>query len=335
MSARLLTIVIPTRNRLDYLERCLQSVFRDQDLIPNVFVSDNSTQQTSGMDLLRRTYSFSYVRQSGQLSMVDHHNACFKLPQTPWALLLHDDDELYPQALDKLERFLGICGNAGVVIGGFQRIDGDSGVQGGWKPDSAETLRGEAAVLRLGLDFKAHPPGTVYRVAAFREAGGFPDAFGASADYPLVLRLAYTYGVAFFPEMLGRYRIGQQQSTSFDLKGAERTLDETIRMSDLARGIGVSAGVADQLVDYNTWWIFRIIAGQWFSSHPFFVSRLFGKCIASTPSTGPWKSRVREEYPLLFLRPRWLSVLLYITAMTVLPRAVRQRLGHYARALFA
>ncbi len=335
MIKRLLTIVIPTRNRFDLLELCLQSVFQRQHDLPKVFVSDNSTQQLRQMEELRRHYPFSYVRQSGTLSMVEHHNACLRLPETPWALLLHDDDELYPDALSKLGNFLEKPVDVGVVVGGFQRIDAHSAVQRGWTPQAMEILRGEQGVLRLGLDFKAHPPSTVYRVAAFREAGGFPDALGSSGDYPLILRLTHAYGVAFFPEVLGRYRVGQHQSTSFNLNGAERTLDETIRMSNLARAIGVSSSVADQLADYNTWWIFRIIAGNWFSSHPFFVSRLFRKCLLSTPSIGYWKSRVKQEYPVLFFRPRWLSILFYKTAKTILPRAMRRRLGHYTRALLA
>ena len=303
--------------------------------MPEVIVSDNSTRDMPAMEVLRSRYPFSYIRQSGRLSMFEHHNACLRLPSTPWALLLHDDDELCPQIIGKLDAFISGCGKVGLVIGGFQHIDEDSIVHGVWVPEKIETLRGEAGVLRLGLDYRVAPPGTIYNVAAFWQLGGFADALGASADYPLVLRITHRRGATLFPEVIGRYRIGKHQATDFTLAGAERTLDETIRMSNLTRTIGVSSRVSDQLVDYNTWWIFRIIAGSWFSSHPFFVSRLFGKCLRSTPPAGYWKTRVKQEYPLLFFQPRWLAIFFYKAARALLPASIKRRLGNYARAWLA
>ena len=325
--SELLTIVIPTRDRADLLEMCLRSVFEKQTVRPRVIVSDNSTNEIAKMSHLRSRYSFEYVRRSGRLSMTDHHNSCLSLARTRWALLLHDDDELYPYTLEKFDMFLVNCANVGLVVGGFQRIDELSIGRAVWLPQTAETLTGEDALLHIGLNFQAHPPSTVYNVAAFARVGGFPDALGAAADYPLILRLAYSYGVAFFPDVLGRYRVGPQQGTDFSLRGAERTLDCTIRMSNLTRGIGCSEAITEQLIDYNTWWIFRIIASNLFSSHPFFVGRLLRKCMLVTPMNGHWKSRVKQEYPMLFFRPWWLSLLVYQLTRIFLPAGLRRRLG--------
>jgi glycosyltransferase involved in cell wall biosynthesis len=332
MTSQFLTIVIPARNRPDFLELCLRSVFERQETRVKVIVSDNSTSELPTIVRLRNKYPFCYVRQSGKLTMVEHHNACLRLASTRWALLLHDDDELYPQSLSKIDAFLETAPEVGLIIGGFERIDECSSVQSVWAAQTVEELRGEAGVLRLGLDFRATPPATIYHVSSFRQIGGFPNALGASADYPLILRLINERGAILFPEVIGRYRIGNQQATDFTLTGAERTLDETILMSNLTRSIGVSAAVSYQLVDYNIWWIFRIIAGSWFSSHPFFVSRLFRKCLRSTPGTGYWKARVREEYPLLFFQPPWLAIFCYKAGRLLLPPSIRQRLGNYARA---
>jgi SAM-dependent methyltransferase len=324
--SELLTIVIPTRNRTDLLELCLQSVFDRQPNIPKVIVSDNSTFDVPAMETLRTQYNFSYVRQSGKLSMTDHHNACLKLASTPWALLLHDDDELCPNILGRLESFLTQCDGAGVVVGGIQYIDQQGIARGFWVPETNGILKGEEGVLRLGLDFKTSPPGWVWNVKAFHQAGGFPDAHGVAADYPLILQVAYSHGVALFSEIVGRYRIGEQQTTDYSSpKEAEATLDCSIKMAQLTRTIGVSSTVADQLVDYMTWWIFRIVAGRSLEAHPFFVSRLCRKCMLVTPPDGPWRNRVRGEYPYLFWRPQWLAMLLF-KARVLLPRPVRQRL---------
>ena len=348
MISELLTVVIPTRNRPDFLELCLRSVFECQDVVPNVIVSDNSTSDLDAVQSLRKRYGFSYIRQSGKLTMTEHHNACLNMPRTPWAMLLHDDDELYPNALSKLQSFLRECNGAGLVIGGTQHIDAQGVARGGWIPEINGHIKGEDGVLLLGLDFRTAPPACIWNVEAFREAGGFPDANGASADYTLVLRLTYSYGVTFLPAVIGRYRVGPQQATDYSTpERAEAILDLSIKMAQLTRTIGVSAGAADQLVDYMTWWIFRIIAGSLLDAHPFFVSRLCRKCALVTPPEGLWKNRVRREYPFLFWRPRWLAMLLYkvrswvpkplkhrlrdrlpdlLGSMTALPRALLDRL---------
>jgi SAM-dependent methyltransferase len=331
-----LTIVIPTRNRVDLLDLCLRSVFDRQTAIPRVFVSDNSTSDLPEIDSLRKKYGFTYIRQSGKLSMREHHNACLRLPSTPWALLLHDDDELCPDVLDKLEPFLANCNGAGLVVGGFQRIDETGTAHATWVPETHETVKGEDGVLRVGLEFRAFAPNCIWNVAAFQKVGGFPDALGAGADYTLVLRLAYSYGITFLPEVVGRLRVGPQQATDYSNPNrAEATLDISIKMAQLTRTIGVSDRLADQLVDYMVWWIFRIIAATLLESHPFFVSRLCRKCALVSPPDGQWKNRVRDEYPLLFWRPQWLAMLVYKIAMTFVPAPVRARVRHFVPAAFS
>src|SRR5262245_5386259 len=117
MSSDLISVVIPARDRPDYLERALLSIFERQAEIPQVVVSDNSTRDFPEMERLRRRYPFSYVRQTGNLTMFEHHSACMKLSATPWAFLLHDDDELYPGAVDTLTPLLADAGGLGAIVG--------------------------------------------------------------------------------------------------------------------------------------------------------------------------------------------------------------------------
>jgi glycosyltransferase involved in cell wall biosynthesis len=323
--SELLTIVIPTRNRADFLELCLKSIFERQTKIPKVVVSDNSAFDVPAIDVLRAKYNFAYVRQSGKLSMTDHHNACLELVSTPWALLLHDDDELCPDILSRLESFLSECKGAGMVVGGIEYIDQKGNVRGVWAPQRTRVLRGEAAVLVLGLDFRTSPPGWIWNVEAFRQAGGFPDSDGVAADYPLVLKIAYSPGVSLFSQVIGRYRIGEQQTTNYsNPKEAEATLACSIKMAQLTRKIGISAAISDQLMDYMTWWIFRIVAGNLLNIHPVFVYRMCRKCELVTLPKGLWKSRVQTEYPVLFWRPPWLAVLV-LKARLWVPSPVRRR----------
>jgi hypothetical protein len=212
-----------------------------------------------------------------------------------------------------------------MVVGGIEYIDQKGNVRGVWAPQRTRVLRGEAAVLVLGLDFRTSPPGWIWNVEAFRQAGGFPDSDGVAADYPLVLKIAYSPGVALFSQVIGRYRIGEQQTTNYsNPKEAEATLACSIKMAQLTRKIGISAAISDQLMDYMTWWIFRIVAGNLLNIHPVFVYRMCRKCELVTLPKGLWKSRVQTEYPVLFWRPPWLAVLV-LKARLWVPSPVRRR----------
>jgi hypothetical protein len=299
-------------------------------MIPTVIVSDNSTANLPGIARLRAKYPISYVRQSGQMRMVDHHNACLKLVSTPWALFLHDDDELYPNVLGKLDSFLAGCGDVGVVVGGTEYIDQDGVTRGVWTPEGHATLKGEDGVLRLGLDCRAFPPSCVWKLGVFHEVGGFPDADGVGADYTLVLRLCYQYGATLLPAIIGRSRAGPQQATDYSTpERAEATLDLSIKMAQMTRSIGFSTKIEDQLVDYMTWWIFRLVTVSMLESHPFFVFRLCRKCVRVTPSDGAWQRRIRSEYPYLFWRPQWVAMLLF-KANPWMPRLIKKTLRAFA-----
>ena len=149
-----ITIVIPTRDRPDWLALCLRSTFEHQTTTVPVIVSDNSASQHSAIAALKRKYDFTYVRQSGMISMTAHLNACFSLVSTPWMILLHDDDELCPDALVKIGAFLARAGDVGIVVGGFQYIDPHGKTRGEVIPEFG-IFRGEEGLLSIGLRFHA------------------------------------------------------------------------------------------------------------------------------------------------------------------------------------
>jgi SAM-dependent methyltransferase len=259
--------------------------------------------------------------------MTEHHNACLRLAKTPWVFLLHDDDELYPYSLDKVQLFLSRRPHVGIVVAGIQRIDKDGKSLGIWIPKIAGTFSGDDGLLRLGLDFTACPPGWIWSVDACREVGGFLDVTGLSADYTLALRLAYSYGVAFLPELVGRYRVGHVQTTDYSTpEKAEALLDRAVQFAALLRDNPCPIDLADKVVDYMTWFMFSFIAPRWLESNPAFVIRLFRKCMRLSPQNGPWKNHARREYPFLFWRPYWLGWPLYRIVRAVLPAGFLRRL---------
>jgi glycosyltransferase involved in cell wall biosynthesis len=309
MNSGLLTVVIPTRDRPDLLELCLRSIFECQRSIPNVIVSDNSTSNHQAIDALRRKYGFAYVRQSGGMSMTNHHNGCLGLSSTRWIMLLHDDDELVPDSLAKVESFLAGCEDVGIVVGGLEYIDPQGKVDREWIPETNGTFTAEDGLLRLALAWHARSPNTIFDVTRGRNIGGFLDIDGAAGDYTFFCRLAYSYGVAFLSERVGRYRSGHEQATNLSTPvNAEKFIRISARMgSELIRSIGCSEMTADRLIDDRVWAYFVWVAPYWLDSDPAFLFMLCQECLRLSPKRATWQAIARREYPLLFWRPQWLA----------------------------
>jgi glycosyl transferase family 2 len=308
----LLTIVTPTRDRPDLLALCLRSVFEAQRYTPPVIVSDNSTREHAAIAVLRERYRFTYVRQSGLLPIVEHQNACLRMPSSRWVLLLHDDDELGPGSLEGLLDLLAERPAAGIVMAGTQAIDFEGRMTAQWLPAQRTTVRGDEALLALGLDWGLRAPGTIYGVRESQELGGLPDVLGLPADYAHAAALAYRFGIAFLPVPVGRQREGHDRATTFDTPAkALRWLTFTSQQAALVRTLGGAPAVADRLVDYLVWSTFEALAPWWTGFDRAAVADLVQTCRRYSPGRGDRQDRVRHAYPFLFWRPQHLSWLLY------------------------
>jgi glycosyltransferase involved in cell wall biosynthesis len=305
----LLTVVIPTRNRPALLTSCLQSVFERQTARPRVVVSDNSHPSSADIEPLRRRYGFEYVRQSGELSIAEHFNACLGIARTRWILLLHDDDELYPECLTKLEPYLVKYADVGIIVGGVEQMDADGNTSGRWVHENPGIYRGEAAVLALGLNRNAYAPSTLLGASEARRLGGYGtvEDLPLPADSTLDLSLAYLHGVAFLPETIGRYRAGhttQESQTSTPHK-IHAWLTFMVEMLNRVGESGCPERAIRKLVDYWVWSFLRWRAQDLWKTDRTFVFDLCDRCLRLSPEPGEWQRLVRREYPFLFWRPRW------------------------------
>lgn len=306
----LLTVVIPTRNRPDLLASCLRSVFERQTCRPRAIVSDNSYPSSADIEPLRSRYGFEYVRQSGTLSIVEHFNACLAMARTRWVLLLHDDDELYPECLTHLGPYLARCNDVGIIVGGVERIDADGNIVGRWVHGDPGVHRGEAAVLALGLGLNRNPyaPSTILCVSDVRRQGGYRNvgALPLPADLTLDLTLAYLHGVAFLPEVIGRYREGHpQQSQVSTPQKIHAWLSFMVEMAERVGESGCPESTVRKLIDYWVWSFLPWMVDVWWQTDRTFVFELCDRCLRLSPEPGEWQRRIREDYPFLFWRPRW------------------------------
>ena len=301
----LLTVVIPTRNRPDLLALCLRSVFEKQTCHPRVVVSDNSHPSAPDIEPLRSRYGFEYVRQSGTLSIVEHFNACLAMARTRWVLLLHDDDELYPECLTTLGPYLAQCNDVGIVVGGVERIDADGNIVGQWVHGDFDIHRGEAAVLALGLNRHPYAPSTILDVSEALRLGGYRTVgdFPLPADSTLDLSLAYLHGVVFLPEVIiGRYREGHAQQSQ--VSTPQKIHDWLSFMVEMAERVGESGcpePTVRKLVDYWVWSFLPWMADVWWETDRNLVYELCDRCLRLSPEPGEWQRSHSRRLSVFFL----------------------------------
>lgn len=98
----MLTIAIPVCERVDFFREALESAL-NQTLPVNIMVLDNASTKTDFKALVEAYNSprITYYRNPTNLGPHGNFNQCIKLCPTPYVLILHDDDVL---ELDYVER---------------------------------------------------------------------------------------------------------------------------------------------------------------------------------------------------------------------------------------
>src|SRR5689334_13767589 len=104
MTAGLVTIGIPTRNRADFVVQAVRSALAQTFREIEVLVSDNASTD----DTVARLREFSDARltviaQRENLGMIGNFNACLDAARGEYFLMLSDDDVLEPDAVESLQ----------------------------------------------------------------------------------------------------------------------------------------------------------------------------------------------------------------------------------------
>lgn len=109
MEQKLLTIAIPTYNRRDYLEECLNSILQQYDERIEIIVSDNCSQDSTPeyMEEMMKKFPFiRYIRNNENLGADGNFLNCLRKASGRYIQLLSDDDILECNSLKIILNFL-------------------------------------------------------------------------------------------------------------------------------------------------------------------------------------------------------------------------------------
>ncbi len=223
----LVSVVIPTRNRLPLLKEALTSV-EEQTLTgwEVVVVDDCSTDSTWSWLCELADPRFRSIRLDRRSERSAARNRGLEEARGEFVLFMDDDDKLVPSALRYLTGWADRQPNVVAVVGGKRDFDerghrrralhpyipikrvvwwGD--VLLGWVPVSGQCL---------------------LRSAAVRDAGGWDVGLILDEDYDLWLRLAREGGVMLVPRVVLEYRAHAGQWRPADVTALELKLREGI-----------------------------------------------------------------------------------------------------------
>jgi len=225
-----ISIVMPTFDRLEFLPATVQSVFMQSLSQWELIIADDGSSPNT-LSYLETLSADKRVR----LLRLDHsgnpgaaRNVAIAAARAPWLAFLDSDDLWLPNKLDRQVAQLRANPRCAWSYTAFLTVDAEgtplaSERDRAWTPFDDEiftqTVRATASI---------RPSSVVVRTALVRAIGGFDEAINCSEDYDLWMRLALRSPVCVVDEPLVRVR-RHAGSDSRAAGSAHRARDYSLR----------------------------------------------------------------------------------------------------------
>jgi glycosyltransferase involved in cell wall biosynthesis len=218
MTSPLVTLAIPTVNRLPYLRQSLGDVLQQDYDNLDILVSDNhSSDQTEAevQSLARQDRRLRYRRNSVRVPITTHFNQCLAEAKGEFFVVLSDDDRINPKFVRSLAETLRENRRATVAIPTNAIIDTDGQI--------IRTLPQSSQIVYEGIDFvlewlwKVHdlPVANLFTIMArtdvMRAFSYQPFARGLNCDNLIFLQMALAGQVLFCRDAIFYWRDHQGQ----------------------------------------------------------------------------------------------------------------------------
>ena len=224
----LLSICIPTYNRLDLLERAIRSVIAQPEHAQRIeiIVSDNSDNDKSKIlveDLLGDWQGqWSYIHNDPPLYMVDNFNRSLQAGVGEYLMSLHDDDYFLPGALGKALDYLEAHDDKHVHLFGLHVVNSEEGLIKRQAFDKVRYLEPEAALWELISDSSfVRVPGIIMKRETWAELGFFRAGARNQCDLDLWLAAFAKYGVNCSNVVMSAYTVHTGSMTNLETFTAE------------------------------------------------------------------------------------------------------------------
>jgi glycosyltransferase involved in cell wall biosynthesis len=217
----LVTIGIPTFNRIELLKRSIASVLKQTYSNIEIVVCDNSfDDNTKGLLEFLTDPRVKYFKNEKNLGMVENWNECLKKASGEYFLLLSDDDLLYEDTIEKLHhpfvnQDISISYSKFVFFrkdlpkmtaSRFQKVN-----------KSYATENGKEFVLNFFLGQREiYPCGILFRVRDLRGTNCFPLSLKLASDALAWMKIILNNEkpVCFVANAVSAYRVHNNSQTN-------------------------------------------------------------------------------------------------------------------------
>lgn len=209
-----MSIVIPTFNRPNLLERAIRSGLNQT--YPNIEIIVIDDHSNINLDNFKKKFpSVLFLRNSENMGGCFSRNRGIEVSEGEFINFLDDDDELFPEKISlQVDKFRkSAVNNLGFITAHVE--DNRSGKK------TIKTNRVSGNMYRELLSGYAISgiETLLIKAEVLRRIGGFDNKLQSSQEYDLMIRLSEHYGVDYVDEILSRqYRSQNQISQNFGKK---------------------------------------------------------------------------------------------------------------------
>jgi len=217
----LVSILIPTYNRPEYLRRAVESCLAQTYPHFEIVITDNSTNDSSAK--LMATYTdprIRYCSNGGNIGAVNSSNRAVDLSQGKYVKFLMDDDLLKPRCLELMVDALEKNPTAALAMAPMDLIDEDDQriyptfyvfrkMEYRYRYQVGDGFVDRKTLLReyLTHDYPCCvPSGMMFRGDALRNAGPFDPKADFAGDLDMCMRIAPTNDAYYIDEVLSSWR---------------------------------------------------------------------------------------------------------------------------------
>lgn len=222
------SVMIPVRNRPDFLHITLQSVLANKipaDMM-QIEVIDNSTVECGVKKITEEIGKgrIDYYKQPEDLSMGENWNSCIKRARGKYIHILHDDDYVAPSFYDEFYRFICTKPGFGLYYCSSQVVD-----EKGQFLNVHRTINpyeDTSSVRKIRASYLSCPEVVISRDCCRQLSNLFNPTYSAIVDQDMWARLILAYNAAFLDKYLAFYRFGNTNETSRNIITGKNLYEE-------------------------------------------------------------------------------------------------------------
>ena len=233
MTAGLVSICVPTRNRAASLRESLKTIC-GQDYAPiEILISDNCSQDDTervAREQMRQDSRIRYVRHEANIGLHGNHNFCLDAAHGEFICICHDHDVRALGIVSEYVDFLRQHPKVGVVCSDWDLIDDDDeqiGVRTHNVKPVTPGLEYIEQTIRSGRT-SIGIPGAMVRRAALGDARFQPDAPIGFGDFPLWFRVAETWDVGHIGKRLWSWRQNSESHSARTIESIAHDYDANL-----------------------------------------------------------------------------------------------------------